>query len=75
MNRLKNMQFRSLILGLFLLFAPGHRLIAAAHDSIFHFTHQDSLRGSLNPARSCYDVNYYHLNILSIREDRPLPES
>lgn len=27
------------------------------------FTRADSLRGQLTPLRTCYDINYYHLNI------------
>jgi aminopeptidase N len=27
------------------------------------FTHQDTLRGSLRPERTCYDVRFYHLKI------------
>lgn len=27
------------------------------------FTRADSLRGYLSPLRTCYDINYYHLNI------------
>ena len=27
------------------------------------FTHADSLRGSLTPLRTCYDINYYHLDV------------
>ncbi|GAB3829904.1 M1 family metallopeptidase [Hymenobacter jeollabukensis] len=27
------------------------------------FTRADSLRGTLTPPRSCYDVNYYHLDV------------
>src|ERR1700756_5156399 len=27
------------------------------------FTHADTLRGTLTPLRSCYDINYYHLNV------------
>ena len=27
------------------------------------FTRQDTLRGSLNPMRTCYDVTYYELDI------------
>ncbi len=63
MQRIKRMQFRSLMIALFLVFFYG-ALSAAAPDTTRHFTHKDSLRGSLNPARSCYDVNYYHLNII-----------
>lgn len=28
-----------------------------------HFTHADTLRGSLSPLRTCYDINYYHLDL------------
>jgi aminopeptidase N len=27
------------------------------------FTHADSLRGMLTPLRTCYDINYYHLDV------------
>lgn len=27
------------------------------------FTHTDSLRGTLSPLRSCYDINFYHLDV------------
>ncbi len=27
------------------------------------FTHADSLRGMLTPLRTCYDINYYHLDM------------
>jgi aminopeptidase N len=27
------------------------------------FTRADSLRGALTPLRTCYDINYYHLNV------------
>src|ERR1700759_3310019 len=27
------------------------------------FTHADTLRGMLTPLRSCYDINYYHLDV------------
>ncbi len=60
----KNTQFRCLNFCLFLLFLSCLFAKANAADSTLHFTHQDSLRGSLNPARSCYDVYYYHLNII-----------
>ena len=28
-----------------------------------HFTRADSLRGMLTPLRTCYDINYYHLDV------------
>lgn len=34
----------------------------AQHTSI-KYTLADSLRGTLNPMRSCFDVNYYHLDV------------
>ena len=66
MNRSKSVQFRSLILGLICVCVSisGLKAGVPVSDSIHKFTHKDSLRGSLNPARSCYDVNYYHLNII-----------
>ncbi|HTK21208.1 MAG TPA: hypothetical protein VL442_16915, partial [Mucilaginibacter sp.] len=27
------------------------------------FTRADTLRGTLTPLRTCYDINYYHLNV------------
>ena len=27
------------------------------------YTHADTLRGTLSPLRSCYDINYYHLDV------------
>jgi len=27
------------------------------------FTRADSLRGNLTPLRTCYDINYYHLDV------------
>src|ERR1017187_3608496 len=58
------MQFRRLNFYLALLFITGLFFKANAADTIYHFTHQDTLRGSLNPARSAYDVYYYNLSIL-----------
>ncbi|TAF65712.1 MAG: M1 family peptidase [Cytophagales bacterium] len=34
------------------------------------YTRQDSLRGSLSPARSCYDVFYYDLNVRVVPEKK-----
>ena len=28
-----------------------------------HFSRADSLRGTLTPLRTCYDINYYHLSV------------
>lgn len=32
-------------------------------DGSYEFTKKDSLRGSITPPRSCYDVHYYHLDV------------
>src|SRR3954470_6125779 len=29
----------------------------------YKFTRADTLRGSLTPLRTCYDINYYHLDV------------
>jgi len=64
MNHSKSMQFRSLIIVVFSIFASVYGLKANTGDTMHHYTHIDSLRGSLNPARSYYDVNFYRLNII-----------
>jgi len=53
-----NYQF---ILGAIVLFLP---VIAKAQllQEKEKYTHADTLRGSLSPLRSCYDINYYHLD-------------
>lgn len=42
-------------------------LVNAAHAQLFEkdavFTHGDTLRGTLTPVRTCYDVTYYDLNV------------
>lgn len=37
-----------------------------------HYTHADSLRGSLRPERTCFDVNYYDLNLEVDIEDKSI---
>ncbi|MCC5930253.1 MAG: M1 family metallopeptidase [Cyclobacteriaceae bacterium] len=41
---------------------PVH--LVAAEDPTTIYTRQDSLRGSLNPFRTCYDVYYYDLRVM-----------
>lgn len=38
----------------------AHAQLMAAKDK---FSRADSLRGNLTPLRTCYDVNYYHLDV------------
>ncbi|MCB2376540.1 M1 family metallopeptidase [Hymenobacter sp. BT635] len=39
------------------------------------FTRADSLRGTLTPLRTCYDINYYHLDVRLNIDDRSLSGS
>jgi len=39
---------------------PAHAQLGANREI---FTHADTLRGSLTPLRTCYDINYYHLDV------------
>ncbi|TGE15923.1 M1 family metallopeptidase [Hymenobacter elongatus] len=51
---------------LFLLLAVlglGQRATAQLLQSRPAFTRADSLRGTLTPLRTCYDINYYHLDV------------
>lgn len=41
----------------------SYTAILFSHNVLAQYTIQDSLRGQLSTARSCFDVNYYHLNI------------
>ena len=41
-----------------------------AHSSLAQYTRQDTLRGSLSPLRSCYDVHYYDLSLEVLPEKR-----
>ena len=49
---------RKTLLGSFMLLLA---LGAAAQSATF--SHADSLRGSLRPERTCYDVGFYDLNV------------
>ncbi len=39
------------------------------------FTRADTLRGALSPERTCYDVTYYHLNVLINPDEKSLKGS
>ncbi|WPU95165.1 M1 family metallopeptidase [Mucilaginibacter sabulilitoris] len=39
---------------------PAKAQLGAARET---FTRADTLRGSLSPLRTCYDINYYHLDV------------
>ena len=48
---------------LLLLLLPAAALPQAAPQED-HFTRADTLRGTLSPERTCYDVRWYHLDVL-----------
>ena len=52
----------ALLLGLLAGYTPSAvaQLMQPAHAA---YTHADSLRGGQTPLRTCYDINYYHLDI------------
>ncbi|MDO1445123.1 M1 family metallopeptidase [Rhodocytophaga aerolata] len=52
---------KKLILSIFLSFFFTH--LFAQHTPTQIYTRYDSLRGTLSPMRSCYDVYYYDLNL------------
>ena len=41
-------------------FLPANAQLGATRET---FTRADTLRGSLTPLRTCYDINYYHLDV------------
>lgn len=45
-----------------LLIVTGHINAQLMHGK-YQFSKGDTLRGSLSPLRSCYDINYYHLDV------------
>ncbi len=50
------------VIFLFVFLGPGQTSAQLLHNRDT-FTRADSLRGSLSPLRTGYDINYYHLNI------------
>jgi aminopeptidase N len=49
----------SIMIILFTLLSASAQLMTKKED----FSRADSLRGMLTPLRSCYDINYYHLDV------------
>lgn len=48
-------------------FSAHAQLLVSAKDM---YTRADSLRGELTPLRTCYDINYYHLDVKVDPENR-----
>ena len=57
-----NMKFLKLPLILFFVL-NGIKSHGQLLDGLQEFTKKDSLRGSMTPPRSCYDVHFYHLDV------------
>jgi aminopeptidase N len=45
------------------LMLTSYGLYAQLMDGRTTYTRADTLRGTLSPLRSCYDINYYHLDV------------
>src|SRR4051812_12422002 len=54
------MPYRTFLFTLMSLFAFQAN---AQLNSTSHYLRADSLRGNLTPLRTCYDINYYHLDV------------
>jgi aminopeptidase N len=48
---------------LLFLMLSSYGLYAQLMDGRTTYTRADTLRGTLSPLRSCYDINYYHLDV------------
>src|ERR1700760_2827828 len=55
------MKFRYLLPALLVAFSFNTRAQLLAPKA--KFTHADSLHGNNGPLRTCYDINYYHLDV------------
>jgi aminopeptidase N len=49
--------------------------LAQAQTEKIPYTKADTLRGSLSPLRTCYDINYYHLDIKVNIDDKSISGS
>ncbi|EOR93354.1 Peptidase M1 family protein [Arcticibacter svalbardensis MN12-7] len=59
-----------LSLSIILFVAVSFRVHSQVKAPIPVFTRSDSLRGELTPLRTCYDINYYHLDVKVNIDDR-----
>ena len=55
------------ILSLMLLSFDAKSQLGIAKET---FTRADTLRGMLTPLRTCYDINYYHLDVKINLDDK-----
>ncbi|RYF97601.1 MAG: M1 family peptidase, partial [Chitinophagaceae bacterium] len=54
---------KKILSALFLLSLCYYSAIAQPLNQKQVFTKADTLRGMLTPLRTCYDINYYHLDV------------
>src|ERR1700761_9412230 len=54
---------KSKLIILFTLIIISFNLHAQLLEEKTKFTRADTLRGMLTPLRTCYDINYYHLDV------------
>ncbi len=59
----QNLSLSRLILLVFAFLHFTHPIIGQEFFNDYTFSRYDSLRGALNPMRTCYDVNFYDLNL------------
>jgi aminopeptidase N len=57
------MKLTRLLAGVFVLVTLSLGTKAQLLESKNKFTRADTLRGTLSPLRTCYDINYYHLDV------------
>lgn len=67
---MKSSAFNHSFLFLFIVFS--FHLNGQGYFDDYTFNRQDTLRGALNPLRSCYDVHYYDLDLSIDMENRSL---
>jgi aminopeptidase N len=58
-----NVMFKKILFRMFMLSVLSTAAQAQLLKKQVVFTRADSLRGMLTPLRTCYDINYYHLDV------------
>ena len=66
---------KKLFLPILALLLLGHQADAQLGISKKTYTRADTLRGMLTPLRTCYDINYYHLDVKINLDDKSVSGS
>jgi len=66
---------KKIILSILLLFLFSYNSKAQLGAAKKEFTRADTLRGMLTPLRTCYDINYYHLDVKINMDDKSVSGS